>query len=254
MSTEKQNGKVKKMSEKEEWKAYLKYVEASGRKKLPIIWKVKVMPQVYGWGAAVVLIGAFFKLVHLPFIPGVLANIMLGLGLGVEALIFIFSAFEKPHMEPNWSRIYPELNEDYCKLPAQGTSRTVISNASNGSAMGQFGSMPNISDYDRETLMESIKKLSENASQMAKIADAIKATDRYTEDMNEAAESARKLTSKLQISSDLKLNETMSNYINQVKDSQDLIKNLNGQVSTLKGHMENLNNVYGGMLNAMKIK
>ena len=120
--------------------------------------------------------------------------------------------------------------------------------------MGQFGSMPNISDYDRETLMESIKKLSENASQMAKSADAIRATDRYTEDMNEAAESARKLTSKLQISSDLKLNETMSNYINQVKDSQDLIKNINGQMSTLKGHMENLNNVYGGMLNAMKIK
>lgn len=210
------------------------------------------MPLLYGVGAFVVLLGAMFKLTHIEFLMP--ANLWLMIGLGTEALIFLASAFEKPHMEPDWSRIYPQFDEDYGKVPGQSAQRREVTNTSNVSSMGQFGSMPNISDYDRETLMESIKKLSENASQMAKIADAIKATDRYTEDMNEAAESARKLTSKLQISSDLKLNETMSNYINQVKDSQDLIKNLNGQVSTLKGHMENLNNVYGGMLNAMKIK
>lgn len=210
------------------------------------------MPLLYGLGAAIVILGAMFKLTHIEFLMP--ANVWLMIGLITEAAIFFFSAFEKPHMEPDWSKIYSEFDEDYGKVPGQSAQRREVTNTSNVSSMGQFGSMPNISDYDRETLMESIKKLSENASQMAKIADAIKATDRYTEDMNEAAESARKLTSKLQISSDLKLNETMSNYINQVKDSQDLIKNLNGQVSTLKGHMENLNNVYGGMLNAMKIK
>lgn len=248
MSTEKQNGKVKKMK-------YVKYLWSSQRKfdAVYFFYKRYFMPLLYGWGAAIVIFGAMCKLTH--WTPmGIEANAMLKVGLIIEAAIFFFSAFEKPHMEPDWSRIYSQFDEDYGKVPGQSAQRREVTNTSNVSSMGQFGSMPNISDYDRETLMESIKKLSENASQMAKIADAIKATDRYTEDMNEAAESARKLTSKLQISSDLKLNETMSNYINQVKDSQDLIKNLNGQVSTLKGHMENLNNVYGGMLNAMKIK
>lgn len=247
MSTEKQNGKVKKMT-------YVGYLWSSQRKFDAVYYFYKrwIMPVAYGLGAAIVILGAMFKLTHIEFLKP--ANWWLMVGLITEAVIFALSVLEKPHMEPDWSRIYSQFDEDYGKVPGQSAQRREVTNTSNVSSMGQFGSMPNISDYDRETLMESIKKLSENASQMAKIADAIKATDRYTEDMNEAAESARKLTSKLQISSDLKLNETMSNYINQVKDSQDLIKNLNGQVSTLKGHMENLNNVYGGMLNAMKIK
>lgn len=247
MSTEKQNGKVKKMT-------YVGYLWSSQRKwkAIGFFYKRWIMPIAYGVGAAIVILGAMFKLTHIEFLKP--ANWWLMVGLITEAIIFLLSTLETPHMEPDWSKIYSQFDEDYGKVPGQSAQRREVTNTSNVSSMGQFGSMPNISDYDRETLMESIKKLSENASQMAKIADAIKATDRYTEDMNEAAESARKLTSKLQISSDLKLNETMSNYINQVKDSQDLIKNLNGQVSTLKGHMENLNNVYGGMLNAMKIK
>ena len=47
-----------------------------------------IMGYVYGFGAAVVLIGALFKLTH--WLPGPVANIMLAVGLGVEALIFIF--------------------------------------------------------------------------------------------------------------------------------------------------------------------
>lgn len=62
-----------------------------------------VMGYVYGWGAAVVLIGALFKLTH--WLPGQAANIMLAAGLTVEALIFILSSFEAPHMEPDWSLV-----------------------------------------------------------------------------------------------------------------------------------------------------
>ena len=59
---------------------------------------------VYGWGAAVVIVGAMFKLLHLPG-----AALMLGIGLTVEALIFFLSVFEVPHEDPDWSLVYPEL-------------------------------------------------------------------------------------------------------------------------------------------------
>lgn len=59
---------------------------------------------VYGWGAAVVIVGAMFKLLHLPG-----AGVMLALGLTVEAIIFFLSVFEIPHEEPDWSLVYPEL-------------------------------------------------------------------------------------------------------------------------------------------------
>lgn len=262
MSTEKQNGKVKKMSEKEEWEAYLKYVEASGRKKFPIIMKVKLMPKLYGYGAAIVLVGAFFKLVHLPFIPGVVANIMLGIGLGVEAVIFAVSAHEKPHMEPDWSRIYPEFNEDYCKLPAQGAPRTVISNASNGSAMGQFDSVlssAGLSGDALEKLSAGINKLGENAGKMADISDAVAATKMYADRMNKAAESVSKLEIQLQSSANIveannKLNKTMSEYIDKVNASASSTEALNKQIGDLSKRMAALNNVYGNMLSAMNVK
>ena len=54
------------------------------------------MAKLYGWGAAVVIIGALFKINHYTG-----ADIMLIIGLGTESIIFFFSAFEPPHVEPD---------------------------------------------------------------------------------------------------------------------------------------------------------
>ena len=64
----------------------------------------KLMAKVYGIGAAIVIIGALFKILHLKF-----ANELLIVGLTTEALIFFLSAFEKPHEEYDWTLVYPEL-------------------------------------------------------------------------------------------------------------------------------------------------
>lgn len=45
----------------------------------------------YSWGAAIVILGALFKLTHLPG-----GNIMLFLGMGTEALVFFLAAFDRP--------------------------------------------------------------------------------------------------------------------------------------------------------------
>lgn len=63
-----------------------------------------VMKFVYGWGAAVVLLGALFKIQHWTG-----ASTMLILGMGTEVLIFFLSAFEPLHEEPDWTLVYPEL-------------------------------------------------------------------------------------------------------------------------------------------------
>ena len=62
------------------------------------------MVRLYGWGASVVIIGALFKIQHWP-----MSGFFLVLGLGTEAVIFFFSAFEPPHEEVDWSLVYPEL-------------------------------------------------------------------------------------------------------------------------------------------------
>ena len=45
----------------------------------------------YSWGASIVILGALFKLTHLPG-----ANIMLYLRMGTEAIVFFISAFDRP--------------------------------------------------------------------------------------------------------------------------------------------------------------
>ena len=68
----------------------------------------KFMSMSYGLGAAIVIIGALFKITHIEFGP-INGNLMLTLGLVTEALIFAISAFEPVDNEKDWSLVYPEL-------------------------------------------------------------------------------------------------------------------------------------------------
>jgi gliding motility-associated protein GldL len=63
-----------------------------------------VMGIIYGWGGAIVIIGALFKIMHWPG-----SSFFLIAGLGIEAAIFAISAFEPPHMDLDWTLVYPEL-------------------------------------------------------------------------------------------------------------------------------------------------
>ncbi len=62
------------------------------------------MNMVYGLGASVVILGALFKIMHWPF-----GNLMLIIGLIVEAIVFAVSAFEPVDDDVDWSLVYPEL-------------------------------------------------------------------------------------------------------------------------------------------------
>jgi gliding motility-associated protein GldL len=64
----------------------------------------KTMGFLYGMGAAVVIVGALFKLQHWTG-----ADIMLIIGLLTEAAIFALSAFEPVEKDLDWSLVYPEL-------------------------------------------------------------------------------------------------------------------------------------------------
>ncbi|MBR0072254.1 MAG: gliding motility protein GldL [Bacteroidales bacterium] len=62
------------------------------------------MGKLYGIGAAVVIVGAMFKIMHWGG-----ADLMIVVGMSTEAIIFLFSAFEPLHVEYDWSLVYPEL-------------------------------------------------------------------------------------------------------------------------------------------------
>ncbi len=217
-----------------------------------------IMGYVYGFGAAVVLIGALFKLTH--WLPGPVANIMLAVGLGVEALIFILSSFEPPHVEPDWSLVYPELRSMY---HGEGNAPT-NKNAENRTrqSAGQLDGLlngVNISSETLEKLSAGINRLSENASQMADISNAVAATKNYADAMDKAAKSVGTINEQLEktakvVTKSDDLCNAMSTYIEKLNVTVKTTDNINAQMASMSKNMENLNKVYGGMLSAMNFK
>lgn len=58
----------------------------------------------YSLGAAVVILGALFKILHLP-----LGNALLSIGMGTEVLMFVLTAFDRPPKEYHWEEVFPVL-------------------------------------------------------------------------------------------------------------------------------------------------
>lgn len=74
----------------------------------------------YSWGAAVVILGALFKLTHLPG-----GNVMLFLGMGTEAVVFFLAAFDRPFDKNEIGKALPdELETDEQIEMAEGLSET----------------------------------------------------------------------------------------------------------------------------------
>ena len=149
------------------------------------------MGYLYGWGASVVMIGAYFKLTH---IPG--ADFMLALGLGIEALIFFMSAFEPQHMEYAWDNVFVELEEDwdgvqktqFATTGATGKSAAAPTDVEEAMLSKMFEKM-NVSEDTFKKLGRGIDKLAENAGQMADITNAMAATTNYANAMDRATKS-----------------------------------------------------------------
>jgi gliding motility-associated protein GldL len=150
-------------------------------------WK-KFMSKLYGFGAAVVIFGAMFKIQHWPG-----ASAMLVTGLSVEALIFIFSAFEPIHEDPHWELVYPELalghsdDLDQDHLPEK-KSKSVTEE------LDKMLAEANIEKELLERLGDGMRTLGENASQMNKVAGAAAATDSYVNSLQTASDKVSSLS------------------------------------------------------------
>lgn len=140
-------------------------------------WK-NFMAKLYGFGASIVIIGALFKIQHWPG-----AGIMLTVGLTTEAVIFAFSAFEKPHEDPDWSLVYPEL----AGLPGEG--------GGDGPKLSPSQELDNLLDDAKigpeliESLGNNLRSLGDNVSKMSDITDASVATEAYVGNVKRATES-----------------------------------------------------------------
>jgi gliding motility-associated protein GldL len=152
-------------------------------------WK-NFMAKLYGIGAAVVIVGAMFKIQHWPF-----ASALLVVGLSTEAIIFFFSAFEPLHEEPDWSLVYPELAmpDDQKKLAKEGNKGRAHGGggASNsGSLTAQLDNMLAEAKIEPEliaSLGDGMRTFSTNARNLADSTEAASASTEYANTLRNAS-------------------------------------------------------------------
>jgi len=201
-------------------------------------WYKLMMPKLYGWGAAVVILGALFKIEHLPG-----ASYMLMAGLGMEAIIFFFSAFEKPHVDPDWSLVYPELahmqDPDAAKRPAQQLDEALAK--------------AKIDNELVESLNEGLKSFGESAKQLNETITAASGIAEYNSQIQEGVKNMNALNSlyELQLQASNQQMEATNLFLQNLQSSVEDSKRFQNQVSSLAENLEQLNKVYANMLNAM---
>ncbi|MBU0488219.1 MAG: gliding motility protein GldL [Bacteroidetes bacterium] len=150
-------------------------------------WK-NLMAKLYGIGASIVIIGALFKIQHWAG-----AGEMLICGLSTEAVIFFFSAFEKPHAEPDWSLVYPELAgmDDHLELEDHAGKK---SDKTLTQELDQMLEDAKIGPELIQSLSDGMKNLGENALKLSGVADAAVATDGYVSNLNAASDAVGELS------------------------------------------------------------
>jgi len=172
------------------------------------------MAKLYGWGASVVILGALFKINHYPF-----ANEMLVVGLGTEACIFFFSAFEPPYVEPDWSLVYPELGGMY---HGDGTIDG-IKQKKPTQELDDLLKQANIDKQLIDRLGDGLKRLSDNTAKLSDITDAAGATNEYVTRVKGASKSAENLSKSYDLTSETlqKDANASAHYMNSIKNAGD---------------------------------
>ncbi|MBT1702677.1 gliding motility protein GldL [Chryseosolibacter indicus] len=213
-----------------------------------------IMPKVYGIGGAIVIIGALFKILHLPG-----ADQMLILGLGTESLIFFLSAFEPPHHEVDWSKVYPELAEEY-EAPAVAPRITNKAGASLTQQLDVSLEKAKIGPELLESLGKGLNNLAESAKKMNTLSDAAVATNEYAKNVQSASKSLSEMNKSYDVaikavSSMADASKDAGEYHSQVQKVTKNLAALNSvyemELKDADTHVKNMNKFYESLTGAM---
>ena len=201
----------------------------------------KVMNFAYGMGAAVVIVGALFKIQHWTG-----ASQLLVIGLLTEAFIFALSAFDKVDDELDWTLVYPELAGGEAKPKAK---KKEDASDADGLLSQKLDAMLKEAKIDGElmaSLGNSIKNFEGAAKSISPTVDAMAGQKKYAEEMSTAAAQMEALNGLYKVQLESADRNAQAN-----KEIAENAAKLKEQMQSMTSNIASLNAVYGGMLTAM---
>lgn len=222
----------------------------------------------YSWGASVVILGALFKLTHLPG-----ANLMLFLGMGTEVFVFFISAFDRPFDKTADGREMPtRLTEEFLasgkvvygnEQDAVATScdpqdGTMTSQVADGSLPGE-AALGGVQPQGASQQVYVPQMSAEEAEEMNE------ALGNYVEELKQLVETLRKVNEQsARLTRDSEemenLNRTLTGiskiYEMQLKGASrqvGTIDQINEQTRKMADQIDQLNHIYARMIEAMTV-
>lgn len=202
--------------------------------------KITVTNMIYGLGAAIVIVGALFKIQHWPY-----GSEILTLGMIVEALVFTYSAFERQKGDLDWSLVYPELAGG----ETSGKKKKEAPKDVEAQLSKKLDNLLKEAKIDGElmaSLGDSIKNFEGAAKNLNPTVESMAATKKYGEELSLAAAQMESLNSLYKVQLD--------SVNRQAAINEEAVENatkLKEQMQSLASNLSSLNGVYGGMLSAM---
>lgn len=222
----------------------------------------------YSIGAAIVILGALFKLLHLPY-----GNLLLTIGMGTEVLMFVLTAFDRPPREYKWEEVFPVLDsgneedrpdfandivvntkandteeeseEKELEYDEEGNLITSNDSQSSVAVVKQKTVLPSnlpLSETETQSLTDSITRMAAASEQLAKMADLTTATQQYLEQMSAISEEMNRLKETTQALNNVS-DVLLKSYQAITENSENITQSSTGYVE----QMQDLNRNIGGL-------
>jgi len=201
----------------------------------------------YSLGASVVIIGAMFKILHLPG-----AGTMLGIGMSVEAFLFALGIFDQPHVDYEWDKVYDfeggskAINQGNVSTQIQDTTQIQNTGVISGSRAVGLNYSETINDEDVKKLSEGIKNLTTTAQQFSSLSNVLGATDQFVKNIDGATQATGKF-----IKNQDSLNTAtglLANSYQGISDGMETVerntKLYAGKVEDINKNLSSINSIY----------
>jgi gliding motility-associated protein GldL len=218
-----------------------------------------IVPKITSVGAAVVIVGAMFKIMSWPG-----AGPMLVVGLSVEAFIFLLGVIAPvppPEKHYEWERVYPELADEGqgAKVDSQAANKLAATGALVG--LDQMLQEAELSTESFKSFGKGIKTLNESALKMRDMSEAAAASEDYSKNLRAASQSL--VTLNKSYAATVEAMSAMANASAQAKEYhaqvQTITKNLGAlnavyemELKDANSHLKAMNKFYGNLTVAME--
>ena len=193
-----------------------------------------VLNFIFAFFAAVVILGALFKIRHWPF-----ADEMITLGLLSEVIVFLVMAFMvPPPEEPHWQRYFPDINFHPDLDPNFKPTPLTLPGSTSNPALTKMEDMLSAADITPASLGrlgENFKKLGTTVDKISDVSDAIAATNDYSAKTREAANALGQMKDAY---------VSASNSAQSFNVAAEGTKQFHEQVQVLTKNLSSLNTIY----------